>query len=122
VKAKRVRWSPEIVGSLHTGGIPWTAEENKRLFDMLQEECSLREISTKLNRSYVSVKDKVNRLSRSGENARQPSTQKRVIARDIKEKAGKASVKCLKCLNLFDSYDPRRNRICARCKGNEDWK
>jgi hypothetical protein len=120
--AKRVRWSPEIIGGVYPGGIPWTAEENKRLFDMLQEECSLREISTKLNRSYVSVKDKVNRLSRSGENARQPSTQKRVIARDIKEKAGKASVKCLKCLSLFDSYDPRRNRICVRCKGNEDWK
>ena len=119
--AKRVRWSPEIIGGVYPGGIPWTAKEHKRLFDMLQEGCTLREISQKLERTYVSVKDKVNRLSKNGENARQPAIRKPAIARAIEGKAAAASVKCLKCLKAFESYDPRRNRICARCKDREDW-
>ena len=119
--AKRVRWSPEIIGGVYPGGIPWTAKEHKRLFDMLQEGCTLREISQKLERTYVSVKDKVNRLSKSGENARQPVIRKPAIPRAIEAKAASASVKCLKCQKAFESYDPRRNRICARCKDREDW-
>ena len=121
MSAKRVRWSPEINNGVYPGGIPWTAEEHKRLFDMLQEGCTLHEISEKLERSYVSVKDKVNRLAKSGENARQPAIRKPAIARATEEKAAAASVKCLKCQKAFDSYDPRRNRICARCKDREDW-
>lgn len=121
VTVKRVRWSPEIIGGVYPGGIPWTAKEHKRLFDMLQEGCTLREISQKLERTYVSVKDKVNRLSKNGENARQPAIRKPAIARAIEEKAAAANVKCLKCLKAFESYDPKLNRICARCKDREDW-
>jgi DNA-binding CsgD family transcriptional regulator len=131
----RIRWAPEIIGGVNPGGFRWTAEEDKRLFDMLQEGCTLREIADKLDRSYASVKDKVGRLSRSGEPKRvegvatwRPKPSNPDLEHDEmlmaiqKEKPANNRVKCLKCLGTFDSYDPRRNRICVRCKGNEDWK
>ncbi len=122
---KRVRWAPEIINGINPGGIRWTPEEDKRLFAMLQEQCSLREIADKLNRTYVSVKDKVGRLSRYGEHPRkegapQPAPEKKAPPRAAPITVTR--VKCLKCLSTFESYDPRRNRICGRCKSNEDWK
>jgi hypothetical protein len=122
--AQRVRRSPKIIAGRNPGGIPWTAEEHKRLFDMLQEQCTIREIAAALDRNYASVKDKVSRLWRGGESPREkgiaaalPPRQPRVV----KEKPNTTRVKCLKCQNGFDSYDPKRNRICARCKDREDW-
>jgi hypothetical protein len=121
---QRVRWSPEIIGGVNPGGIRWTPEEDKRLFDLLQEGCTIRQIAEKLDRNYASVKDKVARLWRGGESPRKkgdapplPPRQPRVV----KEQPNTSRVKCLKCLKAFDSYDPRRNRICARCKDREDW-
>lgn len=117
------------------GSARWTAAEEKQLFNMLQEGCSRPEIATKLNRTYVSVKDKIGRIARCGEDARvngvvawrpvppDPDLKNDEMLLAIqKEKTTSNRVKCLKCLNRFDSYDPRRNRICVRCKGNEDWK
>ena len=122
--AQRVRRSPKIIAGRNPGGIPWTAEEHKRLFDMLQEQCTIREIAAALDRNHASVKDKVSRLWRGGESPREkgiaaalPPRQPRVV----KEKPTTTRVKCLKCQNGFDSYDPKRNRICARCKDREDW-
>jgi DNA-binding CsgD family transcriptional regulator len=136
---KRIRWAPErkTGGTEIWGSARWTAAEEKQLFDMLQEGRSRREIAIKLDRAYVSVKDKINRISRCGEDARvngvvawRPIPPDPDLKHDPmliaiekeKQKTGKNRVKCLKCLILFDSYDPRRNRICVRCKGNEDWK
>ena len=116
------------------GSARWTATEEKQLFNMLQEGGSLREIAIKMNRTYISVKDKVGRISRSGEDTRvngvvpwrpkppDPDLQHDpMLAAIQKEKTTTTRVKCLKCLGAFSSFDPKRNRICQRCKGNQDW-
>ena len=121
---QRARWSPEVIGGVHPGGIRWTAEEHKRLFDLLQEGCTIREIADKLDRNYASIKDKVSRLWRGGESPREKGMAAALTPRQprvTKEKPTTTRVKCLKCQNGFDSYDPKRNRICARCKDREDW-
>lgn len=116
-KKKRVRVflspgkPPGAVGSSR-----WTKEETKKLTAMLKKDAPLREIAIALERSYVSVKDKVGRLAKS-----KLSEPQRAPEVEFNEKPKFVPSKCLKCLKIFDSYDPRKNRICARCKSNEGW-
>jgi hypothetical protein len=113
-KRVRVRWSPEKPpGAI--GSVRWTKEETKTLRAMMNKDAPLREIAIALKRSYVSVKDKIGRLAKAKDEP------KRVFQIDFEEKPKFVLAKCLKCLKMFDSYDPRKNRICARCKSSEGW-
>jgi transposase len=113
-KRVRVRWSPEKPpGAI--GSSRWSKEETKTLRAMLDKEAPLREIAIALKRSYVSVKDKVGRLAKAKDEP------KKVFQIDFEKKPKFVLAKCLKCLKMFDSYDPRKNRICARCKSSEGW-
>ena len=76
----------------------------------------LREIAIELKRSYVSVKDKVGRMAKATK-VLIPEVPKV----EFEEKPKFVMAKCLKCLKQFESYDPRKNRICGRCKSNEGW-
>ena len=111
-KPKRVRWAPEGSG----GQIRWSKQEVKRLHEMLEKDASFREIALELKRSYVSVKDKVGRMAKNT-----PTKYKNLPEIEFEEKPRFAMAKCLKCLKQFESYDPRKNRICGRCKSNEGW-
>lgn len=111
-KPKRVRWAPEGSG----GQIRWSKQEVKRLNEMLEKNSSFREIALELRRSYVSVKDKVGRMAKSI-----PTKCKNLSEIEFEEKPKFVAVKCLKCLKQFESYDPRKNRICVRCKSSEGW-
>jgi DNA-binding CsgD family transcriptional regulator len=111
-KPKRVRWAPEGSG----GQIRWSKQEVKRLHEMLEKDASFREIALELKRSYVSVKDKVGRMAKNS-----LTKHKKPSEIEFEEKPRFVAVKCLKCLKQFESYDPRKNRICGRCKSNEGW-
>jgi transposase len=115
-KPKRVRWSPEKPAGAG-GQARWNKAETKTLCDMLKEGGMLREIAIKLNRSYVSVKDKIGRMAKATKVAPPPEVPKV----EFEEKPKFVMAKCLKCLKQFESYDPRKNRICGRCKSNEGW-
>ena len=108
-----MRWSPE---KLAGAPVRWSEEETKKLIKLLKARATIREAATELGRSYVSVKDKVNRLN--GASKAEPQKEPEV---QFDERPKFFSVKCLQCLRPFESYDPRRNRICARCKSNEGW-
>jgi DNA-binding CsgD family transcriptional regulator len=115
-KRERVRWSPERpVGAI--GQARWDKAETKKLCDMMKEGSALREIAIELKRSYTSVKDKVGRMAKATKVVPPPE----VPEIEFEEKPRFAMAKCLKCLKQFESYDPRKNRICARCKSNEGW-
>lgn len=45
-----------------------------------------------------------------------PSTQ----GRKPKDRSMVKTVECLRCLKLFESIDPRINRICDKCKDLDD--
>jgi DNA-binding CsgD family transcriptional regulator len=112
-KPKRVRGLPQ---NLAGPPIRWSKEEIKILLDMINAGASFREIALKMKRSYVSVKDKVGRLSKI-----KPIEPEKEPEIKFEKKPKFVASKCLKCLKMFESYDPRKNRICARCKSNEGW-
>lgn len=114
-KSKPARWTfkPPVEKVIQ---IRWDKEETKSLCDMLDANMSIRDIAIKLKRSYVSVKDKVGRLSKT--KVVKPKQEPEI---ELEEVPKFFPAKCLRCLRIFDSYDPRKNRICARCKSNEGW-
>jgi DNA-binding CsgD family transcriptional regulator len=112
-KPKRVRWAPT---KLAGAPVRWSKEEIKKLLSLLKGGAKIREAAIELGRSYVSVKDKVNRLANAAN-----VELKKVPEVEFDEKPKFFSVKCLQCLRPFESYDLRRNRICVRCKSNEGW-
>ena len=114
-KNKRSRW-PSTPPGEKIIQVRWDDEETKKLCDMVESGCPVREIAIKLGRSYVSVKDKIGRLAKA--KVVQPEKVPEIEFEEIQKFFPS---KCLKCLKIFDSYDPRKNRICARCKSNEGW-
>lgn len=44
------------------------------------------------------------------------------LQRGVKRRKRNHKIKCLKCLQVFLSYDLKSNRICNRCKQSPEWK
>ncbi len=42
--------------------------------------------------------------------------------RKIKNKTNYKTVSCLKCDDLFESFNPKLNRICPSCKNNKNFE
>ena len=80
----------------------WTSDEVLRLCDWWAEGLTIARIASRLHRSRASVAGAIerNRLGECG---------------------GARAIPCLTCGRLFQPKH-KFNKICASCKGTEDWQ
>lgn len=83
-------------------------DENK------QKYCSYSHINNNFNLTWNAILEKSGILIKR--KLPLPSTQ----GRKAKDKSKAKVVECLRCLELFESFDPCVNRICNKCHNLED--